>query len=76
MAAQFAIGLFPITQGFGGRGQSSGQAERVKQPVGWKSLEIPAIRLSRRSESAGPEADVLHWERNCLHRHNLAVCLV
>src|SRR5271165_33036 len=75
MAAQFAIGFFPVTQGFSGRGQPGGQAKRVKQPVGRQSPEIPAIRLSRRTECAGSKPDVLHRKRNCPDRHNLAVCL-
>src|SRR5271157_1510423 len=75
MATQFAIGFFPVTQGFSGRGQPGSQAKRVKQPVGRQSLEIPAIRRSCRTECAGPKPDVLHRKRNCLDRHNLAVCL-
>ena len=66
VATQFAIGLFPLPERFGRRWQAGGQTERMKQPVGRKSLQIFPIGLGRRAESSRLESHILHREMDSL----------
>jgi len=72
MATQFAVGLFPITQGFCRRRKSRGQAKGVQQAVRRKSFEVAAIGVSSGKERPGAETHAFHGEGNCLERDNLA----
>ena len=68
VAPQFAIGLFPFTERFGGRRQACGQTKGMKQPVRRKSLQIFPVGLGRRTEGARLQPHILHGKRTRLRR--------
>ena len=73
VTAQFAIGLFPITQRLRGGWQTGREAKRMKQTVGGEGLQISPVSLSRRGECPWLESHILHRKWNRLRRNHLVV---
>ena len=71
--AQFAIGLFPITQRLRRGRQTGSQAKRMKQAVGRERLQIFPVSRCRRAECSRLESHILQREWARLRHHNLVV---